>query len=640
MPRKKIAAQASDVPVTVKEISVSIPKWAPVAVIIFTALLYCKALQNGFTYMDDDVYILKNPYLHDFSIKGIIAIFSKFNNANYHPFTTITNLFEYRFFGLDPLPYHLTNLLLHLLNTWLVYLLTEKLSNKRITALIVCILFAVHPLHVESVAWLSERKDVLYSAFYLLSLLAYLRYISSNNSKKYYIYTLLLFIASCLSKSAATTLPILLIAIDIYKGRKIDAKALIEKIPFIALSVFFGILAIMSQKAGGGMLELSEAFGFINRVFLFTSRIAFYLIESIIPFRLCALNCLPNINGDILPWYYYLSLPLLLAFAWLVARKSNYRKEVIFGIAFFLITISVMLQIVNVGYALTAERYTYIPYIGLFYIAGQLGAAIINKHRNYVIVAFSVFVVILSVMTWNRIDVWKDTDVLFTDIVEKNPDNLHNYIVYNSWGDFKNSESDLLGAIENYSKAIDLNPQYELAYAQRGLIYARMGNIQKALNDFNKAIVLNPKRAHNYYSRASEYYKAGNKKAAMLDYNQTIGLDPDYAQAYNDRGWAYFETGDIKSALNDFDKAITLKPTFSTAYYNRAEVKINTGELKGAIEDYNNILSFHPTDSLAYFEKGMVRMQMKDSAEACKEFKKAADLGFKEAPKMLRKYCH
>ena len=267
-----------------------IPAWAPFAVMLFTGLLYIKAVSNGFVYWDDDNYILNNLYLHDFSIKGIISIFSNFNNANYHPLTTITNLVEYKLFAFNPLPYHLINVLLHIVNTWLVFALVEKMSGKRITALVVCILFAIHPLHVESVAWVSERKDVLYSTFYLLSLLSYLRYLETGFSTRHCIYVLLLFIASCFSKSAAITLPLLLIAIDIYKGRKIDTKSLIEKIPFILVSVLFGILAIMSQRSGFAIHQLSDSFTFINRLFLFTSRIAFYIIEAFVPFRLSVLN--------------------------------------------------------------------------------------------------------------------------------------------------------------------------------------------------------------------------------------------------------------------------------------------------------------------------------------------------------------
>ena len=152
----------------------SLPKWSPYAIIFVTAIIYLKALQNGFTNIDDDYYIVNNPYLRDFSLNGIVAIFTHFYSFNYHPFTSLTNLIEYKLFGLNPLPYHFVNVCLHLLNIWLVYVLAQLLSSKRSTALIVCILFAIHPLHVESVAWVAERKDVLYTFFYFSSLITYL----------------------------------------------------------------------------------------------------------------------------------------------------------------------------------------------------------------------------------------------------------------------------------------------------------------------------------------------------------------------------------------------------------------------------------------------------------------------------------
>ena len=165
----------------------AIPKWSVAAIILFTALLYSRCLYNGLTLMDDDYYIINNPFLKDFSLHGVRAIFTSFYSGKLrNPLTTVTWLFEYNIYGLNPLPYHLLNLLLHLLNIWLVFHLAEQLSGKKITALVVAVLFAVHPMHVESVAWASERKDVLYAAFYLLSLLAYLRYTASGYRIKFF----------------------------------------------------------------------------------------------------------------------------------------------------------------------------------------------------------------------------------------------------------------------------------------------------------------------------------------------------------------------------------------------------------------------------------------------------------------------
>ena len=226
-------------------------------------------------------------------------------------------------------------------------------------------------MHVESVAWISERKDVLYTLFYLLSLLTYLQYLKTNRKAKQYIILLLFFILSLLSKVAAVTLPVLLIAIDVYKKRKITVISLLEKLPFFLLSLLFGILTILSQKNVDAFNQISTSFSVIDKIFLFSYSIIFYIFKLIAPINLSAVYYFPEVHKT-LPWQYYASLPALLILLFFIIRKSSIRKEILFGVIFFLITISVMLQIVPVGTAHTAERYTYVPYLGLLFIAGQI----------------------------------------------------------------------------------------------------------------------------------------------------------------------------------------------------------------------------------------------------------------------------
>ncbi len=617
----------------------SVHKWALPALLVFTSLLYLKALNNGFTFNDDDYYILKNPFLQDFSWKGVSAIFTSFNNYNYHPLTTLTDLFIYNWLGVDPLPYHLLNVLLHILNVWLVFLFIEKLSGKRVTAIIVATLFAIHPLHVESVAWVSERKDVLYTSFYLGALIFYLRHIATNGQTKYYLLTLIFFIASLFSKSAAVTLPLLLIVIDVYKGRKLNAKVLVEKVPFFILSVLFGILAIRSQSAGGAVNDISVYYNFINRIFLFTSGLAFYFIELIAPFNLNALHFYPDVAGNVLPWYYYLSLPFLLVITWLVTRKKNHKREILFGMAFFLVTISVMLQIITVGASLAAERYTYVPYLGLFYIAGQWLADNYEKQRKIINPALFVIGGVFILQTWLRIDKWKDTDTLFTDIVEKNGDNWRNGLVYNSWGDFENYNGDKNSAIQKYNEALRLFPRYTIAFYNRGKTLEETGNVQAAISDYSNAIQLTPGQAKYYNSRGWAYYRLGNKKAAMLDYDTALSIDRYLPEAYNNRGWAYYEAGDLNAAMSDFNKSIAHSRLFTKPYYNRAIVKADQGNLAGAIDDYNTLIKINHNDSLAYFNRGIIRMNQKDMPGACADWKTSLEMGYKNAGGMLQQYC-
>ena len=411
----------------VKKSSPGLHIYAPVVIVAFTALLYANALQNNFTIFDDDAYILNNPFLKNCSLKGIIAIFSSFYSANYHPLTTLSWFLEYNIFGPDPVPFHLINVLLHLADTWLVYKLAERLSGNSITAAVTSILFAVHPMHVESVAWVSERKDVLYAFFYLLALLYYLRYISSGFGRRYFWYCLVLFIASLLSKSAAVTLPVLMMLIDAYKARKISIRSLAEKIPFFILSLLFGILAILSQKSGGALNNSVVSYG-ANSVFVLLSGLSFYIIWLLIPFKLAIMHSYPVVHNGLLPAIYYLSLPFLLVLTWLCTRRAAYRKEMLFGVLFFLVTLSVMLQLISVGLALTAERYSYVPSVGLFYIAGQwIAHMLTTANRTAVTILFTAAVAVYSLLTHKRIETWKDDSTLFNDLIEKYPGGYYGY---------------------------------------------------------------------------------------------------------------------------------------------------------------------------------------------------------------------
>ena len=654
--------------------STDIPKWALPVVLILTAILYSKALQNGLLSFDDDVYISKNPFLKDNSLDGIKAIFTSFYAGNYHPLTTITYLFEYTWYGLEPLPYHLLNVLLHLINTILVFKLTEQLSGKKTTALVVCILFAVHPMHVESVAWVSERKDVLYSMFYLWSLLIYLRYIVSGFKPKFYIGAILLFVLSLFSKSAAVTLPVLMIVIDIYKGRKINKSVLLEKAPFIALSILFGILNLMSQHAVGAIIDLGSKYNYFNRVCIFTSSLSFYIISLFAPFHLSAIHVFPVVNHSALPVLFYVSLLFVAMLIWFLVRNNYYQKETLFGIAFFLVTISVMLQIVPVGYTFVAERYTYIPYIGLFYVAGQWITES-KKYRHIVIGVFSLFVALFSVQTWQRINVWENNKTLLSDVLKKDPANSNRM----SQGLFQRGEERIAngnaqGAIDDFTDAILLSPKFTNAYFNRGLLYFNAGDFKSAIADYNKAIELDPKSALVYYNRGcayhqenkldsaiSDYNKAisldssyalaynnrgsafcnmGNKQAGMNDYNRAISLDPKLAYAYSNRGWAYMEAGNMPLAIIEYEKAVFYDPKNPLAYCNLAGLKAHSGDLKGAIADYDSLIKITPDDNNAYNARANARFQAKDSSGACADWEKASMLGNENARQKMQQFCH
>jgi len=633
VPKSQVATKAK----VNREVTNNLPSWIPYVVMAFAFVLYGKAVYNDFTNFDDDFYVLNNPFIRDFSWNGINTIFSSFYQGNYHPFTTLIYLFVYKLFAMNPMPYHLVNVMFHVFNIWLVYKLVEQLSGRQVTALIVSVLFAVHPMHVESVAWVSELKDVLYSSFYLISLSVYLRYLKSGYQMNYYWITLILFVGSLFSKSAAVTLPILLIAIDLYKGRKFDAKAIIEKIPFLILALIFGILAVMSQKAQGSINNITTSYNLIIRFFFLASALAFYFYSVVAPFNLSAMHYYPKVHEGMLPFEYYASLPFILILLWFIIRKSTLRKEILFGVFFFLISISVMLQIVAVGSALSADRYSYISYIGLFYIIGQWMATIKTERiKNTAIGIFSLFVLLFSIQTYARIDTWKDSASLVEDVIEHNKD-----VYFGYWlrGNLKKGQGDLQGALQDYTRAIQLNNNVDDSYFNRGIIFDKMGDAKAAIEDFSKAIQLNPKSADTYNNRGWAYFEMGDAKSAVADFGQAVSLNPKYAQAYNNRGWVYYKAGDMKAALPDFDKAIELQPEFLTSYFNRAALKAEIKDYAGSFADYNYLLKLQPKNHNIFYSVGMIYLDMGDTANACKNWKNAFLLGNKNAKEMMDKYC-
>lgn len=621
-----------------KDSSGGIPQWAPIAVLVFSGFLYLRALHNDFVTLDDNDYILENPLIKNFSLKGVWDIFSTFYASNYHPFTTLTNLLEYQWQGLNPFPYHLVNVLLHLLNTWLVFKLAEQLSGKKITAIIVSLLFAVHPMHVESVAWISERKDVLYTFFYLLSLLAYLRYLSSGYKAKENFGAILLFLCSLFSKSAAVTLPLILIAIDFYKGRKINLKSLLEKAPFFILSLLFGILALLSQKVEVSSKDFFLSFNLIERVFLFSYSIVFYIVKLVIPFRLSVWHYYPDTHGDHLYWQYYAALPLLLTLAWFVLKRNSFQKEIVFGFFFFIIAISVMLPITPVGFALTAERYTYVSSIGLFYIAGQWISGVGEKRmKKAVYIIFSLYVIVLSYQTWVRIGVWKDGEVLFSDVIKKNPNVAHCYWMR---ANVRSAKGNVQGALEDMNSSIKLNPTIAETYSNRGMVHSELGDHKSAMSDYNKAIQLDPELLEAYNNRGNEYYESGETELAMQDFNKAIAMDPKNSKAYNNRSVLKIKTGDIDGAMKDINVAITLNHENAKTYTTRGLIKGMQKDIAGAIEDFNISIKLNPKYAEAFYNRGIALYKQNDKVSACDDWTKAAELGHKAAMQFVRQYCN
>ncbi len=548
-------------------------------ILLFTAIIFSNSVNNEFIInWDDQDYVINNNDIKDLSKQNIKKNFTNFYEANYQPVTMLSYSIEYKFFNLNPKPFHTTNLILHLLNIILVFQLIYLLTRKTGASAIAALFFAIHPMHVESVAWISERKDVLYSLFYLGALITYIYYIK-NKKNKYLIYSLLLFVFSLLSKSMAVTMPVVLILFDYYYKRKFNRKIIIEKIPFFLLSVAFGIIAVLSQKSGGGIYEM-PLFTSFDRIFIVSYAIIFYIIKMFFPFNLSALHYYPVKTNGLLPIEYYIApvIILLIIFLILKINKTNkLKKDLAFGLMFFLITISLVLQIIPVGRAITAERYTYIPYIGLFFIIGQCYTLINDKKisrkaikiKSYLYVVLIIYIIFFLYTTYNRNKVWKNGTTLFSDVIKKYPSRPFGY-----WA--------------------------------CGIANAKTYNIYEAIDNYDKA----------------------------------IKLKPDYINAYVDRGNAKSDLKKYKQAINDYNRAIELDSNYLSAYLNRGVAKGILKDYKGAINDFNKIIKIDADNADAYYNLGISKLQINMRKQACEDLKKADELGSAHAAEIINIYCN
>lgn len=542
----------------------------PLAGIMLLVLFsFLPMLNNQFTNWDDKLYVTENALLTDLSFSGISEIFTSTVVSNYHPITILSLAVNYQLSGLDPFSYYLTNLLFHLANTFLVFLFVYKLSEKKtVVALIVSLFFGIHPMHVESVAWISERKDVLFTFFLLLGLIIYLNYLKKPELKKYLI-ALLFSVLSLLSKPAAVVFPVLLLLIDYLEKRKFNSKVLLEKVPFfvVALAVGIATLQIQSEKA----MDVMSQFSVMERIFLSIYGSVTYIFKFFFPFPLSALHPFPATGN--LPLYYKLTPVIALAIVGLAYYfRSN--RVLIFSLLFYLISIAPVLQFITIGNAVIAERYTYVPYIGLLFFIGYFYYRVDQKKIKVpgsirsIQGVLGLFALAFALITFQRTKVWENSETLWTDVIEHYPDSHRAYMSRAvHYMDQQNYDQ----AISDFNQSLAINPDYTTSLEYRGRTYLNMGQYELALADFDALIRVNEQSTAAYSLRGLTYSKLNRTAEAMSDYARALELNPNNENTLNSRGSLYFNAlKEYDKALEDFNRAIALNPDYGMAYLNRS----------------------------------------------------------------------
>lgn len=613
--RKDMSPPAEKKSVANKNISLILPLFG---ILILAFLVYLRSLNNGFTNYDDDVLITDNLIVQHLSYENIHSIFFSFINGMYHPLVSLSWALEYSFFGAGAFHFHLINLLFHLLNIWLVYRFILLLSKKKDIAFIVAIVFAVHPLVSESVLWLSERKDLLCTAFIFGGLVHYLKYLKNNLRRKYLILTFVFFLLALLSKPSAVVFPFLLMVIDYYLNRKFDKRALFEKVPFFILSAFFGIIALLASGSVES-IDLLADYSVSDRIFMISYAIMFYVFKLIVPIDLTAKHFYPELNNGFLEPVYYVSFVFILMIIIVLVKYYRHKREIISGIFFYLASISVVLPILSVGDTIVAERYSYLSYIGLLLIISHLYNEFKDfeirkvKLKSVMYVVFTAEVFMLSYLTYSKTAVWKNSESLWTNVIKEDH---YATLAYVARGDARAAAGEYSGAENDYSLAIVTDSTSSIAYNNRGYIRIRLRDYVNAELDLSKAIEIQPGFSQAYYNRSCMYIETGEYLKAIDDCNSSIRLTPDLTLAYYNRGNAYYNLEEYEKAIADFDQAISMDNTEPLYYYCRAKVYYDMGIYAMALTDFSKVVEMNPDNADALFYRSKCYTRFKRYAES------------------------
>lgn len=553
-------------------------------------------IDNGFTNWDDPGYVAENVALQKGDLR---ALTREYFVGHFHPLTMLSYALDMRMGGGSPRSFHVTSLVLHVIASILAFLFVEALAGSSIAAFVAAVLFAVHPMHVEPVAWIASRKDLLESLFFLLGLWIYVLYLRrGTRSVALYSLALIAFVAACLSKAMAVTFPIVLFLIDWVLRRPNSVRMWLEKVPMLAVSVVVGLVAIRAQESAQAIA--SSAVPMVTRLGFVSYGIVQYIAKLLVPVKLAVFYPYPPARSPLV-----MLAPILLLIAGGVVMWSLRRTRLIaFAFGFFLIIVAPVLQIMAVGMALIADRYTYLSYLGFFILIGAgLERALARwPRRSAALIGVSAVVALVLIgASRARAAVWHDSLSLWNDELSKFPEAAQGYnmrarewvqrgdfdralpdleraialepALPNPWinrGNIRGLRGDYEGSLADLTKAAEIAPAEFDAHFNRGITLQSMKRYEEAVAALTRALELKPGEAKAWFARAACYSHWGKHREAIADFSRGLTLDPDNPMALDGRGVAAHNAGDYAAALRDFDRYVALRPNDPSGPYKRS----------------------------------------------------------------------
>jgi Flp pilus assembly protein TadD len=638
---------------------------------VATLIIFWQVGSHDFINYDDNVYVYENLNVSNgLTIQGILWAFKSTDAEFWHPLTWLSHMTDVELFGMNAHGHHFTSLFIHSASTVILFLLLHQATNAIWESFIVAALFAFHPLHVQSVAWIAERKDVLSTFFGFISLYFYVKYVELK-SIKLYLLALLSFIFGLMSKSMLVTLPVIMLLLDIWPlsriGQSTEKKYQVqflgkcesitqlikEKIPFLICSILFSAVTIYAQHADTGnknLYAISLSLRFENAFLSYL----IYIFKTFWPQNLSIFYPYPTF---IPAWQWLGSIFIVLIVSTVVVWSRRRFPFLLVGWFWFILTLLPVIGFIQVGDHALADRYTYLPLIGLFIMIAWGLSALTKKypHRRWITYLATGFLLIsTSFLTTTELTYWKNESSLFNHALQTTENNSmahghvgsdygrkgdmaaaivefkkaiaidpNNFTIHNDLGFALSQNGDLPGAINAFNIALKLNPNYAESHNQLGVVLEKLGRNDAAIMEYKTALAINPNNLKAHKNLGVALARSGNTNAAIQTYRDVLTQDSKSFEMHNSLGVAFEKNGDIDGAINEYKIAISLNPNFSKSHNNLGMIYGKMGHLNEALAEFKAGIAANHTDAELHNNCGIAYLMNGDFNKAIIEFNEA-----------------
>jgi tetratricopeptide (TPR) repeat protein len=631
-------------------------------IVAATLLVYERVFRAGFIW-DDDRFLTRNPLIH--ASDGLYRFWFTTQPPDYFPLTSSMLWLEWRLWGTDATGYHVVNVLLHAASALLLWRVLLRLRVPG--AWLAGLLFAVHPVAVESVAWITERKNTLSMVFYMASILVWLRSeevpplpeignppsprlrgTSRKSAIGNYVLSLLLFLLALLAKSSVVMLPAVLLGCAWWRRGRVTGRDFLRVVPFAALAAALGLVTVWYQYHRNIGTDVVRIDGLASRAACAGWAAWFYLYKALLPVNFCFVYPRWATSASLLAFVPgLLFLAMLFLFAWFRRSPSavssgpnGWGRPFLFALGYFLVALLPVLGFLNIyfmKYSLVSDHWQYTALIGPVALAAGLLAWVMERHSEWRTVAMAVagaVVLACAFLTFRLTPIYHDEITLWRDTLAKNP---NAWMAYHNLGLAYARVGRAEEAMLNYNQAVALKPDNAPAYCDRGTLHAAAGRYAEAMRDFDHSIALKPDNAPAYCNRGNLYALANRYDEAIREYDRSIAAQADYEFAWYDRGLAYAKTGHPEEAMRDFDQAIALNPEDTQVYLNRGNLNEDVNHrYDKAIADYTKAIRINPGCVAAYISRAIAYYMAKDYQRARSDVRIAQRLGGRPDPAFLR----